>query len=277
VKQSFRALVETRRIRLQRNSGAIARDILAGFVLTGGVALVSMIMIFAYFLVLGSPYFRVADLTVTGCSRVAEKEVLALSEIKTDQNLFTLNTQKMIRKIKTNPWIEDATIRTELPGRVQIDIKERRPVALMRKDRALFYVDAKACAFKKLEDNEISELPILTGFSRNGMDNVSLIRKCLDLLDFLARHDGFPRLEHVSEIYGDETFGFSIFADNGIRIRLGFGDYADKIKRLGPIMADLARRNLVGFFFVDLNNPAKVIVQIRDVPNFPKFSKGYRT
>jgi cell division septal protein FtsQ len=277
VRQSLKTLVDTRRIRLRRNSKAISRDILAGFVLTGGVGLVSMIMIFAYFLVLGSPYFRVADPTITGCSRVTEKDVLALSEIKSDQNLFTLNKQKIIRKIMTNPWIEDATIRTELPGRIQIDIKERKPVALMRKDRALYYVDGKACAFKKLEDDEISEFPILTGFCRNGMDNVSLIRKCLDLLDFLAKHDGFPRLEHVSEVCGDETFGFSIFADNGVKIRLGFGNYADKIKRLGPIMADLARRNMVGFFFVDLNNPAKVTVQMRDVPDFPKFSKGYRT
>ncbi len=54
-------------------------------------------------------------------------------------------------------------------------------------------------------------------------------------------------------------------------------EYREKLKRLRLIMADLSRRNVTGCFYIDLNNPAKIIVQKKDAPVFPVFSKGYRT
>ena len=277
MKRSFRKSLVTRRIRLKRHSGDMYRDLKSGLLLVGTVGLLTFLAVAAYFLLTASSYFKIESTVVNGCGKVSAKEVLALSELKPDQRLLYLNAGKIVRKIKANPWIEDVAIRRELPGKLIIEVKERQAVALMRKDQTLYFVDAGANPFKKIGEQESAELPILTGFSENGVDKTEMIRKSLDLLAFFSRYEGFPRLDNISEVHGDETFGFTIFADNGISIQLGYGNYEDKLKRLKLIMADLVRRDMPGFFNIDLSNPAKVIVQRKDAPQYPKFSKGYRT
>jgi len=277
-RSSRKTLFETQRIRLKRHSGELSRDLITGFALTGITGLTSVLMISMYLFSLDMPCFRLEKIVLNGCKKVTDKDILTTSGIRSNQSILTVNRGKVIRKIKTNPWIEDVSVRSELPDKLIIDVTERKAVALMRRDQTLYLVDANACPFKKLDDNENAELPILTGFSENGTDKADLIRKSLDLLDLLSKNDVYPKIEHISEIHVDENSGFSVFMDNGIRIRFGFGNYAEKLKRLKPVMADLARKaNGVSLFFIDLNNPARVTVQIENAPMFPKFSKGYRT
>jgi cell division protein FtsQ len=77
------------------------------------------------------------------------------------------------------------------------------------------------------------------------------------------------------------VFGLSLFTDSGLCIRLGFDSYENKLKRLNTVMADLERRNMkLGFLLIDLNDPAKIAVQKKNVlspivPLVPK--KGLRT
>ncbi len=210
-------------------------------VLTALVAVVAAAMAFAYCVVLDADYFQIEKTAVTGCEKIVDKEVIALSGIRPHQNLLSLNLDKIRQKIRANPWVDDVSVRREWPDKLVIEVKERKAVALLRKENTLYFVDANAKVFKKLENNESAELPILTGFGENGENHPEMIRKSLDLLSFLAKYNGFPRVENISEIHGDEDFGFSLFADNGISIRLGFGGYEDKLNRLKPIMADLAR------------------------------------
>jgi len=48
------------------------------------------------------------------------------------------------------------------------------------------------------------------------------------------------------------------------------------VRRMKPVLADLARRNLSGYFIIDLNNPGKVTVQLRDFRVPVKVSGGVR-
>ena len=43
--------------------------------------------------------------------------------------------------LASNPWIEGAAIRKELPDRLMVEVHERSPVALLRQEEGLFYVD----------------------------------------------------------------------------------------------------------------------------------------
>ena len=277
MRHSFKTSIGTRRIRLQRHSGEFLRDVLLGLGLTGVVCVTVALMIWGYFAFIESSYFRLNKTVVTGCGKASESDILALAELKPGQSLLTLNVDKLVRKIQANAWVETVLIRRELPNELAIEVKERKALALMRKENTLYFVDASARPFKRLDDDENAELPILTGFSDNGTDKTDLIRKSLELISLFARNQEFPKLDNISEVHGDQELGFSVFTDNGMGMRLGFGDYQEKLKRLKLIMADLARRNMTGHFFIDLNNPGKVVVQKKDAPEFPKFSKGYRT
>ena len=108
-----------------------------------------------------------------------------------------------------------------------------------------------------------------------------LFTKSLELLHYLSTAKEFPTIKNISEIHGHDIFGLSLFTDSGLCIRLGFDSYENKFKRLTTVMADLERRNMkLGFLLIDLNDPAKITVQKKNVlgPMMPSGSKkGYRT
>ncbi|MFB3924455.1 MAG: cell division protein FtsQ/DivIB [Syntrophales bacterium] len=277
MKRSLRASLEIKRNWLRRHSRKIFRDVLAGVIMTGAVGVVFCLLVLAYSLVLSASFFQVEKTVVTGCEKVTEKEILELSGLKPSQNILALNTGLMERRIKSNPWIQEVSITRNLPRNLLIEIKERKAVALIRRESTLFFMDENGTVFKKLDAGERADLPILTGFYDRGKEDLELIRKSIELLAFLSSSNDFPKIENISEIQGDVIFGFSLFVDNGLHIQLGFDDYENKLRRLKPVMADLARKNMDGFLSIDLKDPTKVTVQRKSAPAFPKFTKGYRT
>ena len=116
--------------------------------------------------------------------------------------------------------------------------------------------------FKKFEVGDSADVPVLTGFYRNGDPQSELLEKAFEFLDYLSKSDYFPRIWNVSEIYVDEVYDFSVVTDNHLFLNLGFEDYAKKLKRLKKVMADLARRGLdKGDMSIDLVDSSRVVVQ----------------
>ncbi len=276
-KKMLKTSLEARRNRLKRKSGKIAKEVVAVAVLLGAVLVTGTLMVFSYNLVLSSTYFQLEKAIVKGCEKTTEKDVLSASGIKTDQNILALSVDGITRKIRTNPWIEDVSVVRELPNRLIIEIRERKPIALVKRDETLFFMDSGGCIFKKLE-GENANLPVLTGCSENGSDDRTLIKKSIELIDFLSASNSFPQIRNVSEIHGDESSGFALFLDSGLCLQIGFGDYERKLKRLRPVMAELTRRNMEqSFILIDLQDPGKITVQRKDVPGFMRPAKELKT
>jgi len=74
--------------------------------------------------------FRAKTISVHGASQVSRAEVLRISAIGSDTNVFTLDGAAAERRLERNPWIADATITTELPSTVLIAVQERIAVAV---------------------------------------------------------------------------------------------------------------------------------------------------
>ncbi len=276
-KKGFKAFLETRRIRLKRKSGKIAREMVAVSILLGVVLVTGALMVFSYNYVLSSSYFHLEKAIVKGCEKTTEKDVISVSGIKPNQNLLAISMEGIARKVRTNPWVEDVSVVREFPNRLIIEIRERKPVALVKRDDSLFFMDGDGLIFKKLE-GESTNLPVLTGCSENGKDDTLLIRKSIELIDFLSASKSFPQIRNVSEIHSDENMGFSLFLDSGLCLHIGFGDYENKLNRLKPIMTDLTRRNLdQGFLLIDLHDPGKITLQRKDIPGFSRPARGLKT
>jgi cell division protein FtsQ len=126
-------------------------------------------------------------------------------------------------------------------------------------------LDIDGVAFKKLEKNDEVDIPVLNGCYSDDNDS-ALFTKSLELLRYLSASKEFPTIRNIAEIHGHEVFGLSLFTDSGLCIRLGFDSYENKLKRLNTVMADLERRNMkLGFLLIDLNDPAKIAVQKKNV------------
>ncbi|MGA3207141.1 MAG: FtsQ-type POTRA domain-containing protein [Syntrophales bacterium] len=280
MKSPVKSRLEAKKYRLQRRSKHILHELLKTALLLGVISIVGALMIFGYNFTISSPYFQIKEVIVRGCKELTEKEILSSAAIKPSQNLLAVNLGTIARRIESNPWVKEVSIGREFPNRLIIDLQERTAVALVKRDNGFNLLDIDGVVFKKLEKNDEVDIPVLNVYYSDDTDS-ALFVKSLELLRYLSASKEFPTIRNVAEIHGHEVFGLSLFTESGLCIRLGFDSYENKLKRLNTVMADLERRNMkLGFLLIDLNDPAKIAVQKKNVlshaiPIAPK--KGLRT
>jgi len=276
MKNRFKTRLETRKNRFKRHGKNILTEISKAVILVVVVFAITAAMIQGYHYIVSCSYFHIKETIVRGCKELTEKDVLALAAIKPFQSLLAINPDAVIKRISSSPWIKDVYVGRELPNRLVIEIRERTAVALVKKDSGFYMLDPEGIPFKKLQNSDETDLPVLSGYYTEARTDTELLAKSLELLKFLSTVKDFPAINRVSEINGHEVFGFSIYTDSGLCLQLGFDNYENKLKRLAPVMDDLDRRNLKpGFLLIDLSDPTKITVQRKNVlgPAAPAGSK----
>lgn len=262
MKKSIKTKITTKKNRLVRRSVKIFYDILKGLALIITVIASASFMILGYNYIISAPYFQIEETTIKGCERITEKEVLTLAGIKPFQNILAINPGEIARRINSNPWVKDVSIERGLPNRLVIEVRERKVSALVKENKGIYFMDSSGVIFKELKKGEKEDLPVLTGFHKNS----ALLKKSAELIDCLSSNSGSPEIRNVSEIHGDEIFGFSIFTNSGLCIRLGFENYEKKLKRLKSVITDLRRKNLnKECICIDLSNPSSVVVKRKNI------------
>lgn len=74
---------------------------------------------------LKSPIFNITNIEVKGNSKIATETIQSLSQIQEGQNIFKFNKKQIIQNIKSNAYIETATIQRKIPNKIEITIEER--------------------------------------------------------------------------------------------------------------------------------------------------------
>lgn len=215
----------------------------------------------AYAQVTTSPYLAVKDVAVAGTQRVAAEEVVAASGIIQGQNIFSFSKDEVLSRLKANPWVESADVNRELPGTVEITVRERDAIALVKLD-ALYVMDSNGVVFKKYAAEEGLDLPVVTGLTKetlaSGTENLEA--RLMELISVLTNRSGF-NITNVSEIKIDADYGLSLFTlDEGVRLDVGMGSFEEKLASFERI---LGTRDgvLKGIEAFDLNNHREVIVK----------------
>jgi cell division protein FtsQ len=78
---------------------------------------------------LRSPFFAAEHISVVGGTRLTPARVLRIGGVAQGQNVVTLDTTSIERRLEADPWIASASVATELPDTVIVRITERVPVA----------------------------------------------------------------------------------------------------------------------------------------------------
>ena len=117
-------------------------------------------------LVLGTPVLQVSRISVRGNDRLSVGEVLALVDGLRGRNILTVALDEWRARLLASPWVEDAALRRMLPGRIEIQIHERRPMGIGRINGALYLVDANGIVIDEYGPNYAEfDLPIIDGLA----------------------------------------------------------------------------------------------------------------
>lgn len=245
------------------------------------IALLCLLFVYAYSYLMSSAYFEIRETSVRGLKELTEKDILTLAAVKPRQNLLTVNTDLLARRISANPWVKNIYVGRELPGRLVLEIRERIPVVLIKQASNFYLMDSEGIIFKKLGKGDEVDLPILTGFRGEGKEKAGFLPGIFDLLKKISASGRYNYLGSISEVHVDEVFGVSLLTDTGIYLKLGWDDYENKLKQLNVVMADLEKRGLEkGYICVDLCDITKITIQRKNAVGRAepgKKSKQYKT
>jgi cell division protein FtsQ len=267
VRRRKKISIEARKNRLYRRLTGALGDSAGAVILLVAAASLSCVFIFVCSFVLSSPYFAVKEISVRGVRELTEKDILALARVRSEANILGVNTDLIATRVAANPWVRKVYIGRELPDRLVLDIRERRPVALIKEAGIFYLIDCEGHIFKKLSTVDEVDLPVITGVKINLAEKPSLYSDALKLLERLSASSEYRFLGTVCEAHLDGIFGLSLFTDRGLHLKLGRDDFVGKLSRLKIVLADLEKRGMShGRLLVDLADVSRVTVQRQEAP-----------
>ena len=235
-----------------------------------------------------SQAFAIEKVDVRGLVRMTRAELLAAAGVDVGTNVFARSPEEVRARLLQHPWIAAATVHRKLPGRFEIDIREREAAALLVVEScpegalqapqdescddpsSLYLVSDEATVFKRLEGQDPADLPVITGVNKKRLaaDRDAQERLLKEAVALLSEYRGaglFKRLP-IGEIHIEPTGGISLYVgDDLTHVRLGAPPYAHKLKRMKKVF-DRLEREQASAEYVYLDNelrPDRVTVRLR--------------
>lgn len=157
---------------------------------------------------LAGPLFSVRRFEIAGNERSRTEEILAALAPWRGRNLVMLDLGPLAERLAREPWVERVTLSKRFPDGLSIRIAERRPVALLRENARLVWLDARGRAIAPYDArSDPSEYVLVSGDARTLPELVGLLE---DLRE--RRPDYFAALSEIA-VLPDGGFGMmdSIF------------------------------------------------------------------
>ena len=229
------------RHRLRRRVGrALAAALRLGriiLLLAGAAAVVAA----AVQWLLTSPRFAVAVVEVQGTSRLSPAEVREAAAISPGENLFRLNSEEVVARLRQLGPVKRAEVIRSFPNRVTLVVEERVPFTLAQAGR-LYWLDEDGVSLGPEPRAVTPRLPVITGIrpeeTRSGGAAAEDARAAVSLIRSMLR-TGSPLTREISEIHMSGADGPVLYTVDGIEVRLGTTDWEDRLGRLEGVLTQI--------------------------------------
>lgn len=199
-----------------------------------------------------SSLFNIKTINVIGNSRVSQQEIIRLSGLSYQQNVFRINSKETMKSIFQSPYIEKIKIRRGLPNIINIDIIEREPLVLVPYVGSYLFVDSKGIVVEINSSIADMKLPIIKGLKFNTfklgeeikVENKLQLTSVIKLINEIKK-TGIA--SEIAEINAENILNFKLITKSGIKINLGDDTNVNtKIPLAKAILQDLDSKNLKG-------------------------------
>lgn len=208
-----------------------------------------------------SPIFNINEIEVVNNSNVTSEEIISLSGIKKDQNIFRLLKSQAINRIKENPCIENATISRKLPNKIQIDVEERKARFSISFMGTYALINSQGYILKISESN--NDLPIINGIKTKEEEivpgnrlSIEDLDKLGDVLKIMKTMDENQLGDKVSSIDISDKTEYILYLDKELKT-IYFGDASNISNKILYILAIMEEnKGIDGYIYIngDLNN-----------------------
>jgi cell division protein FtsQ len=172
---------------------------------------------------------------------LVEADVHAVAEAYKGQNFFVANLDELNTALATNPWIETVAVRRWWPDTVEIRLRERTAFGYWG-EREM--VDVNGVRFQPTIVRQAGPWPRLVGPDGHEKALIEAYRQARALLDPL----GLKLIRLVQ----DERRAWWLTFENGLDVRLGREQFAQRLQRLAQIYPRLLAPQIDRIAVVDL-------------------------
>ncbi len=154
--------------------------------------------------------FKITNVSITGRKQLTQDEILAVGGVNGRSSLLFLNAADVRDRLKSDPWIGDATVQKLYPGKLQIDITERAPYALWQQDGRVSVIAEDGTVLEPFVASRFVALPLVVG---KGAET-----RAKDFLEMLACYPHVRSQVKAIVYVGERRWNLRL--TNGLDIRL---------------------------------------------------------
>jgi cell division protein FtsQ len=197
--------------------------------------------------------FHITAVAISGHKHVAREDILAMAGVTDRTSLLFLDAESARQKLKTNPWIADATVLKLYPDRLQITLQEREAFALWQKEGKIYVVAGDGTVVEPFVPGRITGLPLVVGPAAQTRAP-----------EFLALLDRFPEVRdqmRAAILVAERRWNLRL--KSGITVRLPEAHPEQALATLIALDRDkrLLSRDIAG---IDLRLADRVTVRLSD-------------
>jgi cell division protein FtsQ len=197
--------------------------------------------------------FRITTVAINGRKQLSQDEVLGIGGVNGRSSLLFLDAATVRDKLKTNPWIAEATVLKLYPGQLQIDIVERSAFALWQQDGRLSVISDDGAVLEPYVSRRFLALPLVVG---KGAET-----RARDFLALLARYPQVRAVTKAAIFVGERRWNLRL--KDGLDVRLPENDVGNALASLSKLDKEdrLFSRDIVG---IDMRLPDRLTVQLSE-------------
>lgn len=208
------------------------------------------------------PYFAVREIDVVARGPLDAKTILGWSGLATGMSTWEVGERQAEERLLAHPRIRSAFVARTLPGRVQVHVEEREPVAVLFGD-PLQMVAADGVVFPPCEGEMLAGLPYVSGFSARSSTSGVASARLRDVAQLVASWRARSQWPAISEVRpeADDLMVFVSGAPLAVRFPAAAGP--DDFARLGTVL-ELWKGRERALVAVDLSMSAgEAVLRIR--------------
>lgn len=108
-----------------------------------------------------SPMFNIKTINVVGNSKISSDEIISLSKIELEKNIFQHSKKEIIKNIKENAYIEDVQVKRKIPDTIEVTITERKATFKFQIANAYAVINNQGYILEVSDKTD--DLPIIVG------------------------------------------------------------------------------------------------------------------
>lgn len=203
--------------------------------------------------------FAVRTIELVGAKHTPKEALDRATQRYVGLNLFQIDIDRVQRDLSGVGWVRGIDIEKQVPDTLRIKITERTPVALVRIDERLMYVDEEGAAFAELSPRVgDDDLPLIV--DARGAE----LARSVELLLTLKQRDR-ELYSRISEVWPIPPRGFALFDRQlGAVVYANAEDISTKYRNLYAV---LRAENDPRIEYADLRFADRVIVKGLETSN----------